>query len=97
MHLLIDKNFVIKDQALAKAGTDKSKILEATIWLADMDAAYHDMNKVYDSWIIPGKPPCRACVQVKLSKSSLKLNLHSHVCSRIHYCSGEVGKSGLSG
>ena len=55
------------DSALLKAGSDKSKILELTIWLSDM--AYYDaMNKVYDKWIVPSSPPPRACVQAKLAK-----------------------------
>ena len=54
------------DAALSKAGTDKSKILEATVWLADIERDYNGMNSVYDSWILPGKPPCRACIQAKL-------------------------------
>ena len=55
------------DDALKKAGTDKSRILEATIWLSDINAYYAGMNKVYDQWIVPGKPPCRACVEAKLA------------------------------
>lgn len=54
------------DAALMKAGTDKSRVLEVTIWLADMDAYYQGMNEVYDGWVVPGSPPTRACVQGKL-------------------------------
>lgn len=55
------------DKALAFAGCDKSKVLEVTIWLKDIDNDYKGMNAVYDQWIIPGKPPCRACIQAKLA------------------------------
>ena len=61
------------DKALEKAGTDKSKILDVTIFLADIDQDYDGMNKVYDSWILPGKPPCRACVQAKLAAPSYRV------------------------
>ena len=53
------------DAALAKAGTDKTRILEVTIWLADMETDYQGMNTVYDTWIVPSSPPTRACVQAK--------------------------------
>ena len=58
------------DKALRAAGTEKSKILEATVWLADIDRDYAGMNKVYDSWIVPGMPPARACIQAKLASST---------------------------
>jgi enamine deaminase RidA (YjgF/YER057c/UK114 family) len=54
------------DKALASAGSDKSNILELTIWLSDMARDYNTVNAIYDTWITPGKPPTRACVQAKL-------------------------------
>ena len=50
------------DELLAGAGTDKSKLLCATIWLTDM-GRFADMNAVWDAWIDPENPPARACVQ----------------------------------
>lgn len=50
------------DELLAEAGTDKSKLLSATIWLTDM-GGFAEMNAVWDAWIDPGNPPARACVQ----------------------------------
>ena len=50
------------DELLAEAGTDKSKLLSATIWLTDM-AGFAEMNAVWDAWIDPENPPARACVQ----------------------------------
>jgi enamine deaminase RidA (YjgF/YER057c/UK114 family) len=38
---------------LAAAGTDKSKLLNVTIWLADM-ADFAAMNEIYDAWVVPG-------------------------------------------
>jgi enamine deaminase RidA (YjgF/YER057c/UK114 family) len=63
------------DAALAKAGTDKSKILEATIWLANIVDDYNGMNKVYDSWIVSGKPPARACIQAKLASENYRIEI----------------------
>ena len=65
------------DAALAKAGTDKSKVLELTIWLADIEADYDRMNVVYDQWIIAGIPPCRACVQAKLYSPECKIEVRA--------------------
>ena len=50
------------DGLLAEVGTDKTKILSATIWLCSMDD-FGDMNKVWDAWISKGQAPCRACVE----------------------------------
>jgi enamine deaminase RidA (YjgF/YER057c/UK114 family) len=50
------------DALLAKAGTDKSKLLTATIWLCSMDD-FAEMNAVWDAWVAEGDTPCRACVE----------------------------------
>ena len=54
------------DALLAEAGTDKSKLISATIWLADM-GDYDEMNSVWDAWVSPGETPGRACVESKLA------------------------------
>lgn len=58
-----------------KAGTNKSRILELTIWLVNIDADYNSMNKIYDDWITPGLPPTRACVQAKLASPKYKIEI----------------------
>lgn len=63
------------DEALAEAGSNKSKIVEVTVWLADIKTDYAAMNKVYDEWIIPGSPPCRACVEAQLYTPSCKVEV----------------------
>lgn len=50
------------DALLAEAGTDKSKLITATIWLSDM-SDFNEMNAVWDAWVVPGDTPCRACVE----------------------------------
>ncbi len=54
------------DTLLAEAGTDKSQLLSATIWLTDI-RYYNEMNTVWDAWIDPAHPPARACVESKLA------------------------------
>jgi enamine deaminase RidA (YjgF/YER057c/UK114 family) len=54
------------DELLAEAGTDKTKLLSATIWITDM-ATFNDMNGVWDAWVSPGNTPGRACVEAKLA------------------------------
>ncbi len=53
------------DRLLANAGSNKSLILSATIWMADM-AQVDEMNTVWDAWIDPANPPARACVESRL-------------------------------
>ncbi len=50
------------DQLLSKAGTDKSKLISATIWLCSMDD-FAAMNGVWDAWVDPANVPARACVE----------------------------------
>ena len=50
------------DGLLAEAGSDKSKVLSATIWLTSMDD-FAQMNAVWDAWSTGGNAPCRACVE----------------------------------
>lgn len=54
------------DALLAEAGSDKSKILSATIWLADI-ADFGAMNAVWDAWVDPANPPARATSEAKLA------------------------------
>jgi enamine deaminase RidA (YjgF/YER057c/UK114 family) len=54
------------DALLAKAGTDKSKILSANIWITDM-RQFDEMNKVWDAWVPNGCAPARATVEARLA------------------------------
>ena len=56
----------IIDGLLKEAGTDKSKLLTANIWLADM-STFAEMNAVWDGWVSPGNTPARATVEAKLA------------------------------
>lgn len=55
------------DKLLAECGTNKSKLLMATIWLADI-RYYDEMNSVWDKWVTPGQTPARACVEARLAQ-----------------------------
>lgn len=59
---------------LAEAGTDKSKLLSATVWLADI-RHFEEMNKIWDAWVSPGNTPARACVEAKLARASLLVEI----------------------
>jgi len=54
------------DKWLAAAGSDKSRILSATIWLANM-GDFAEMNAVWDAWVDPENPPARACTEARLA------------------------------
>jgi enamine deaminase RidA (YjgF/YER057c/UK114 family) len=54
------------DGLLAKAGTDKTKILQAIIWLSDMKN-FAEMNKEWDAWVPQGHAPARATGEAKLA------------------------------
>ena len=54
------------DALLAEAGSDKTRILQCTIWLADM-ADFSEMNAVWDAWVPQGHAPARACGEAKLA------------------------------
>ncbi len=54
------------DAQLAAAGTDKSKLLSAQLWITDM-ASFNEMNAVWDAWVAPGETPARACVEAQLA------------------------------
>lgn len=62
------------DGLLAEAGSDKSKLLSATIWLSDI-RGFEAMNKAWDAWVSPGNTPARACVEAKLARSDLLVEI----------------------
>jgi enamine deaminase RidA (YjgF/YER057c/UK114 family) len=62
------------DALLAKAGSDKTKILRAQIFIADI-AEFPGMNAVWDSWVVPGQTPARATVEAKLAKPEWKVEI----------------------
>lgn len=62
------------DALLAQAGTDKSRILRAEIFLADM-ADFDGMNRAWEAWVVPGHTPARATAQARLVKPEWKVEI----------------------
>jgi len=62
------------DALLAETGSDKSKILSATIWLADM-ADFAEMNAVWDVWVGGKDAPARATGEAKLAAPEYKVEM----------------------
>ncbi len=62
------------DALLAKAGTDKSRILMAQIFITDL-ADFAAMNRVWDAWVVPGHTPPRATVQAALANPDWKIEV----------------------
>lgn len=62
------------DALLKEAGTDKSRILSAVIWLADI-SFYNEMNSVWDKWTAPNSSPARACIEAKLANPAFNVEI----------------------
>jgi len=62
------------DGYLAEAGTDKTKLLNVTIWLADIKD-FAAMNGAWDAWVPKGNTPPRACVEAKLAAPQYKVEI----------------------
>lgn len=62
------------DQLLAQAGTDKTRILQAIIWLADM-GTFGEMNAEWDKWVPQGNTPARATGEAKLAAEQYKVEI----------------------
>lgn len=62
------------DKFLKEAGTDKTQIMTATIWLSEI-AHYDAMNAVWDMWVPKGQAPARACVESRLAKPEFKVEI----------------------
>ena len=62
------------DEHLAAVGSHKSKLLAATIYVANM-ALYNDMNAAWDAWVSPGNTPARATVEAKLAAAQYTVEI----------------------
>ena len=62
------------DGLLEEAGSDKTKILQAIIWLADM-STFAEMNAVWDAWVPQGHTPARATGEAKLAAPEYKVEI----------------------
>lgn len=62
------------DQTLKVAGTDKTNIVKANIWLTDIKT-WAEMNSVWDTWVKPGETPARATVESKLAAPGIDVEI----------------------
>ena len=62
------------DRLLAAAGSDKTRILSATIYLADI-GTFAQMNSAWDAWVPAGHTPARATVEARLAAPHYKVEI----------------------
>ena len=62
------------DRLLGEAGTDKTKLLTAQIWVADI-TDFAEMNAVWDAWVVPGCAPARWTGEAKLATPGFKVEV----------------------
>lgn len=62
------------DGLLERCGSDKSRIVDVTIFLADL-ADYEGMNEAWDAWLDRDNPPARATVQAQLANPEWKVEI----------------------
>lgn len=62
------------DALLAEAGSDKTRILSAQVWLADM-GDFAEMNAVWDAWVAPGHTPARAAGESALATPDYRVEI----------------------
>jgi reactive intermediate/imine deaminase len=65
------------DSLLAEAGTDKSRLLSVSIWLADIDAGLAELNAEWDKWVDKDNMPVRATVESKLVDSKITVEIQA--------------------
>lgn len=62
------------DDLLAQAGSDKTRILRAQVYLADV-ADFAGMNRAWDAWVVPSQAPARATVEARLANPAWKVEV----------------------
>jgi len=62
------------DRILALCGTDKSRVLTAQIWLADI-STFSQMNSVWDGWVVPGHTPARWTGEARLATPDYRVEI----------------------
>lgn len=62
------------DEILAAAGSDKTKLLKANIWLQDI-GTWSEMNDVWTDWVVAGSTPARATVEANMAHPKVKVEI----------------------
>lgn len=63
------------DDLLAQAGSDKSHLLSAQIWLKNIDKDFSAMNEVWSAWLPEGCAPARATVQAPMASPDVLVEI----------------------
>ena len=63
------------ERFLAEAGTDKSRLLTAQIWIKDIGRDFAGMNEVWDAWTAPGAAPTRATAQCEMAAPDILVEI----------------------
>lgn len=63
------------DGFLEKAGIDKTRLVSAQVWLANIERDFAGMNEIWDAWVPQGCAPTRATVQAKLASDQLLVEI----------------------
>lgn len=69
------------DELLVEAGSDRTRILQATVWLARI-ADFDAMNAVWDEWVPAGHAPARGCVEAKLAREDILVEIRVVAAAR---------------
>jgi len=63
------------DTLLAQGGTDKSRLLTASIWVKDIGEHFRPMNEVWSAWVDPRNKPVRATVQAEMARPAILVEI----------------------
>lgn len=63
------------EKFLAAAGTDKSRLLSAQIWIKDIAKDFAGMNEIWDAWTAPNAAPTRATAQCEMGASDVLVEI----------------------
>lgn len=63
------------DALLLEAGTDKDQILNATLYLKDIGRDFDAMNRIWSTWLSPGKSPSRTALQAELARPNVLVEI----------------------
>ena len=62
------------DALLAEAGTDKSRLLTANVYITDL-TRFAELNAVWEAWVVPGNTPCRTTIEAKLASPDYAIEI----------------------
>ena len=62
------------EELLSSVNSDKTRLLSVTIYLSDM-ALFKEMNEVWDAWVTPDTAPARACVEARMARPELLVEM----------------------